>query len=261
MKLAEGFQLHQMPPGALPCRCHILRPDKARIVEDYLVKQLPTCYIASQHLKNRAEETGLSASEVLANKLPDPGHVMSGDFAEILTLFFLGSERQEKTVLVKKWRFKQDRLKSAPHSDVIILYRKDNKSPSSEDFVICAESKQKATASSFIPIAKAMEGFEKDRTGRLARTLLWLREKAIDSGSISMIEYLQRFVRANPVSFFKYYKAVAIIDREILDAELSRPLALPEQNANFEVVVLGINRLYEMYNKVYQRAIREVQVG
>ena len=128
-------------------------------------------------------ETGLPASEILQNKLPDTGNVMSGDFGEVLTLFYLGDERSEDVKHVKKWRFKQDRKKPAPHSDVIVLFREYSDRPSENDFVICAESKAKATGSPSEPIKNSIKGYESDKTGRLARTLVWLKEKEIDHGN------------------------------------------------------------------------------
>jgi hypothetical protein len=258
MNVASAFQPHTMPPNALSVRCHVLLADKAQLLEDYMVEQIPNCYIHRRQLKERKKETGLSASEILSNKLPDAGSVMSGEFGEMLTLFFLDSERTEKTVSVRKWRYKQDRKKPAPHSDVIILHRQDVQGLSPDDFVICAEAKQKATKSEFDPITQALEGFLKDRTGRLARTLLWLREKAIDAESRSMIEYIERFNQAQKVSFKKNYKAVAVVDRALLNDEITRNLSLPVQNDSFEIVVLGVNKLYKMYNDAYKRAINEV---
>ena len=254
MNVSDAFKPHKMPPNSLPVRCHVLNPNSDSLLENYLVRQIGNCYIDSKELRRRTEETGLSASEVLANKLPDPGAVMSGDFGEILTLFFLSSERPEVTHIIRKWRYKQDRLKPAPHSDVVILHREDTLRPSMTDFVICAEAKQKATRGPFDPITKAIEGFMADNTGRLARTLVWLREKAIDSDSKSKIEYLDRFTQANTVPYRKHYKAVAIVDRALLDAEISRDLDLPEQSEDFEVVVLGVDNLYDMYNSVYKRS-------
>jgi hypothetical protein len=260
MNVSGAFRLHALPPGSLPVRCHVLRADQATVLENYLVEKLPDCYITEQQIVDRRTATGMAASEIVANKLPDPGSVMSGDFGEILTLFFLSTERPEATRRIKKWRYKQDRQKSAPLSDVIILHRENVTAPSANDFVICAESKQKATESTFDPISKALEGYVSDNTGRLARTLTWLREKAIDSETTTDIEYITRFTHATAVSYKKHYKAIAIVDRAMLDDEITRAITLPEQNESFEVIVLGVDRLYEMYNSVYRRAPLEVVV-
>ncbi|MCK9419612.1 MAG: DUF1837 domain-containing protein [Nitrospirae bacterium] len=203
MNVSGAFQPHMMPPGSLPVRCHVLRPDQATILEDYLVQQLPHCYTTIQQIRDRIEETGLSAAEIVANKLPDPGAVMSGDFGEILALYFLSTERPEVTTLIRKWRYKQDRKKSAPLSDIVILHRQNATTISENDYVICAESKQKATPGTFDPISKALEGYTEDNMGRLARTLAWLREKAIDQESRPAIDYITRFTQAGEVPYKK----------------------------------------------------------
>ena len=223
--ISEAFEPHAMPDGALPVRCHVLQAIHATTLENYLVDSFPECYITKENVSLRAAQTGLSASQILANKFPDLGSVMSGDFGEIITLFFLSSERDEVTTPVKKWRYKQDRRKAAPHSDVIILHRLDIAAPSVNDFIICAEAKQKATPSNtYIPIVDAIEGYEKDKTGRLGRTLVWLREKAIDQDSQEDIKFLDRFTVDPTIEYLKKFKAVAIIDRALLDEEITRQI-------------------------------------
>ena len=112
-----------MPDGALDVQCHELHSVQIEALKDYLVRELPDCYITRQKLRASVKKTKLEPSIILANKLPDSGSVMSGDFGEIITLFFLSSECTVKAVPFKKWRYKQDRRKAAPHSDVVILYR------------------------------------------------------------------------------------------------------------------------------------------
>jgi hypothetical protein len=261
LKVAQVFKPHKMPDGALPVRCHVLKEDEAQALEDFLVKCLPDCYTTKLHLKERAESTGLPLAELLANKLPDPGSVMSGDFGEVLTLFFLGSERAEKITPINKWRYKQDRKKAAPLSDVVLFYREHAATATENDFVICAEAKQKAMASkTYVPITKAVEGFEEDKTGRLGRTLVWLREKAIDHGSKDEINFLDRFTIDPSIKYLKHFKAVAIIDRDLLDEEITRQIHLPKQDEFFEVIVLGIKDLKVLYEKVYGRAPAEVVI-
>jgi hypothetical protein len=259
MQVSEAFVSHSMPDEALDVRCHALHSEQIEALKDYLVKALPDCYITRRKLRASVRKTKLTPSNILSNKLPDSGSVMSGDFGEILTLFFLSSECTVKTVPVKKWRYKQDRRKAAPHSDVVILYRRSkNNKASKKDFVICAEAKQKATDSSFDPISGAIEGYEKDRNGRLARTLVWLKEKAIDQDSVEAIDFITRFTEISKIEYAKYFKAVAIIDLKLLDDELIREIPVPEQNELFEVIVLGIPDLKIFYETIFQKAIDEV---
>jgi len=224
-----------------------------------MVQEIPGCYISKDDLTTRMNATGLSASEILQNKLPDTGNVMSGDFGEVLTLFYLGSERSEVVKNVRKWRFKQDRKKPAPHSDVIVLFREYSDRPSVNDFVICAESKAKATGSPSEPIKNSIMGYESDKTGRLARTLVWLKEKEIDHGDADSLGFIKRFTdELLNVEFSKKYRAVAIIDRDYLDEELVRSLNLPPQNDEFEIIVLGVQNLKKLYEESFSRAVSEV---
>ena len=227
-----------------------------------MVRAIPGCYISTNDLAARITETGFSASEILKNKLPDTGNIMSGDFGEVLTLFFLESERSEVIRSVKKWRYKQDRKKPAPHSDVILLYRKDSDKPSKMDFVICAESKAKATDSPSEPIENSIRGYVEDKTGRLARTLVWLKEKAIDNEDSDYIDFITRFTDDHlDTGFSKKYRAIAIIDRKYLDDELTKSLDVPAQNDDFEVIVLGISSLKKLYEQSFSRAISEATNG
>ena len=196
---------------------HSTRRGRAALL-NFCVASLPECYITQATLRERIKTTALSASEILTNKLPDTGSVMSGDFGEIFALFFLGSQRPEKVALIKNWRYKQDRKKPAPHTDVVLLYREFADKSSKNDFVISAESKQKATKGTFAPIEAAIAGLVRDQTGRLARTLAWLREKAIDQGQKEEITLVERFTHDLAVTYAKHYKAVAIIDRDLLTA-------------------------------------------
>jgi hypothetical protein len=258
VKIFHAFDPYSIPKGGIAARCHVLRETQRIALMNFCVESLPDCYITQAALGERMKATGKSASDILANKLPDQGSVMSGDFGEIITLFFLGSERDEKVELIKKWRYKQDRKKAAPHSDVVILHRQFEDKLSKNDFVISAETKQKSTNSPFEPISNAITGLTLDQTGRLARTLAWLREKAIDHGTSEEVAFIERFTHELSVAYSKYYKAVAIIDLDLLDGELTRQ-PCPATNASFEVVVIGIKDLKAFYETIFGRALKEVK--
>ncbi|MFO3289592.1 Hachiman antiphage defense system protein HamA [Legionella pneumophila serogroup 1] len=255
--ITSWFIEYQKPDGAIAVRTHILDDSKQAHIEQYLSRLIPDCYISANVLATRVNETGFSASEILQNKLPDRGSVMAGDFGEILTLFYLSSERSEPVKKIRKWRYKQDRTKAAPHSDVVILHRNYVDKASKSDFVICAEAKVKSTQSSFCPIEKSIEGYNSDRTGRLARTLVWLKEKAIDQEDSESIEYIKRFTDdLLSTEFKKNYRAVAIIDRNFLDQELQKSLELPTQSEEFEVIVIGITNLKQLYEQSFSSAVK-----
>ncbi len=236
-----------------PLRCHHLdNEDAIEKLKAFLISKLPDCYASAQHLQRRSSKVGCSVEKVLCNRLPGQGKIMAGDFGEILTLFFLSSECDEDDLHhVLKWRYKQDRHAAAPHSDTLVIRQSDD-SPE-DDFIIVAEAKMKATRSkTWDPINSALEGMEKDYTGRLARTLTWLEEKYLDEESIEDIELIGRFTDASNPPYEKEHKAVAIIDLNFLDAELRRELKLPEKIDSYEIITLGLSDLKEVYEAVYQ---------
>lgn len=253
-------ELKERPEGSLDIACHVLSDNASQQLEDYLVDRLASCYISQEKLQERANHTGLTYSELIANKIPDKGSVMSGDFGEIFTLYFLDCQYEENLKLIKKWRYKQDRKKAAPHSDVILFNIEDLNNPSENDFVICAESKQKATSSLFDPITSAISGYESDRTGRLAKTLVWLKEKAIDEGNQDDIALASRFADGLNTTYSKLYKAVAVVDRDLLDDEITRDIDLPVRTDKFEVIVIGIDDLKVRYESVFERACSEADL-
>ena len=73
MTVAGLFRPYKMPRGALPVRCHVLSDAKAQHLEDFLVRQLPQCYMRTDHLRERILATGLPAADILSSKLPDRG--------------------------------------------------------------------------------------------------------------------------------------------------------------------------------------------
>ena len=242
------FQPYPPPEGGLSAQCLSLCADQAEALSAYLIKKLPFCYVSQKHLTER-QLAGFTVKEVLDAKLPDQGSVMAGEFGEILTMFYLRHERKDKTTAVRKWRYKQDRNKPTPHSDVIILHRGDT--ITTNDYVICAESKVKSTPSTFAPIERAVEGMTEDRIGRLARSLTWLKEKAIDHETPERKAFIERFTDAGPVTFAKYFHAVAVIDNRFLESELRKTLPIPVTESDCSIIVLGLDNLQELYERIY----------
>lgn len=253
------FERPNLPEGAIDASVYVVPVEKRQLIADFLVSKLPDCYISNETINLQMQRSGLSRTEIIQNKLPDRGNVMSGDFGEILTLFFLGSNGNGNLKKIQKWRFKQDRLKAAPHSDVILLNCSDPTSPSENDYVICAEAKAKATASnSYHPLEKAIEGYNSDKTGRLARTMAWLREKAIEGDIGAEIADINRFtLGATSTTYLKEHKAIAIVDFDFLDQELVKQLEIPTQNTEFELIAIGISDLKALYEECFSRAISE----
>lgn len=217
-----------------------------------LVDGIRRCYVADDFLEARAVEIGLSRAEVLASLLPDRGAVMSGDFGEILVFIYQGAAEHPTAVVgPKKWRLKQDRSKPAPYSDVVQLIVPAWPNTSDTDRVLCSEVKTKSTSGDSTPIPSAIADCEKDRVGRLAKTLVWLKERAIrdDLGSTS-IAHLDRFIEATdhpPAQ--KQFRAVAVICTSLLDEELAS--APDVASADYTVLVIAVPDLKRRYENLF----------
>lgn len=218
-----------------------------------LVGAARRCYVSDTFLAQRARELDVDPATIVAAVIPDPGSVMAGDFGEIVALLFLAaSDEPTEVIAPKKWRLKQDRLKPAPYSDVVQFVVPDWPEPSSNDRILCAEVKTKSTDSNTTPISSAISDSEKDRLGRLAKTLAWLKERALleDLGSTSL-DLIERFSQATehpPAE--KQFFAVAVICTSLLDAELADAPDTPPDDCS--VVVIGVPDLKSTYEHLFE---------
>jgi hypothetical protein len=224
---------------------------------EVLADGIRRCYSADDFLDARAAEIGLSRADVLATFLPDRGAVMAGDFGEILVFIYQGvAEHPAAVIGPKKWRLKQDRTKPAPYSDVVQFVLPAWPAPSDEDRILCSEVKTKSTSGDSTPIASAIADCEKDRVGRLAKTLVWLKERAIqeDLGTTSIAQ-LDRFIEATdhpPAE--KQFRAVAVICSSLLEAELA---AAPDvASADCTVLVVAVPALKQRYEALFDAVHR-----
>lgn len=221
------------------------------------------CYISDERLAALAEAAHSTPADILAAVLPDAGAVMSGDFGEIVGYIYLASREQATPVIgPKRWRLKQDRTKPAPYSDVVQLVLPQWPNASADDRVVCAEVKAKATAGSFTPIVKAIEGSLKDTTSRLTRTLIWLRERRIveDFGSIT-IDQLNRFINATEFPpHTRQFHAIAVICSNLVDGEIATlvPANIPLGCA---LAVISVPDLQNTYTTVYEAVHNSVSTG
>ena len=213
------------------------------------------CYLSDQSLASLLSTQGVTEQELVAACLPDRGSTMAGDFGEMLAFIFQLADKGELDLCgPKKWRLKIDRRKASPMSDVVQFASPTWPTPSADDRLLCSEVKVKSTNTKFRPITKAMEDSRKDRASRLAKTLVWLRERAILGSDTDVdIEQLNRFIKAaeNPV-FSKSFNAVAVVCGGLIEDELAvdPPVADPEH----QIVIIGIPDLKETYQSVFDAA-------
>lgn len=221
------------------------------------------CYVTDEVVRTQAQaleqqlggtfETRQSA--IINSKLPDAGATMAGDFGEILIYTYQAARAFPRTPIgPKKWRLKQDRTKPAPCSDVVHFILPSWPTATNQDEVLCAEVKMKSTNGNSTPIQDAIADCEKDRTSRLSRTLLWLRERALTEnlGQVE-IAHLNRFINATDYPpAVKTFRAVAVICNSLLNAEL--PNAPQQVSPDYELVVVAVPNLHAVYNAVFEAA-------
>jgi hypothetical protein len=242
------FQHQQDKPYALVK----LTSEQTSLLTTQVAVAVRRCYITDELLTKSALNSGLGQAEILNSKFPDPGSTMAGDFGEILCYFYQSTKGLPAfSIGAKKWRLKQDRTKPAPRSDVVHFVMPSRPNSGPNDILLCAEVKLKSTASSFKPIDSAIKDSEKDRTSRLAETLVWLRERAMTEplGDID-IPVLNRFINLvdhPPVE--KLYSAVAIICESLLTKELKTAPAT--SSTDYSLLVISVPNLKQTYEAVF----------
>ena len=227
---------------------------------DVLGVPVRRCYVDDDLLDSQAKRTGRTKAELVDAKLPDRGSTMAGDFGEILVfLYHAANDLDSDLIGPKKWRLKHDRTKPAQYSDVVHFIVPSWPLPSDQDCILCSEVKTKSTASSFSPIISAIADCEKDRTSRLAKTLVWLKERALleDLGSTT-VEHLERFIQATdypPAQ--KRFRAVAVVCASLLENEL---VDVPDDEpTDYTVVVIAVPNLKQRYQDVFKAAHATVE--
>ncbi|MDO3215853.1 Hachiman antiphage defense system protein HamA [Mycobacteroides abscessus] len=217
------------------------------------------CYVTDGAMNQRATETGATRREIVKVKLPDRGSVMAGDFGEILTSLVQAIEDHQSELLdPRKWRLKNDRTKPAPRSDVVQFVLPEWPEASADDRLICSEVKTKSTASEHSPILHAISDSEKDSDGRLVKTLVWLRERALDTGLETVsVGQLDRFINAvdYPAATHEF-RAVAVVCADLIESEL-KDIELPDLGDR-ALIVLVVPDLKDTYESVYDAILETV---
>lgn len=237
-------------------------PEVAAALADRLAQSLRRFYITDEKLQERASATGRSRRKILAAKLPDRGSTMAGDFGEF-ACFLYQATRQYPSLPIgpKKWRLKQDRTKPAPHSDVVHFVLPGWPAATDQDIIVCSEVKTKSTDADSTPIKSAIEDSAKDRTSRLAKTLVWLRDRALGEDLPGVdIDQLERFINADKhPAATRRFLAVAVICASLVPNELADAPAEPP--SDYIVVVMSVPNLKETYEQVFDAALTAVEDG
>lgn len=208
-------------------------------------------YISDEVLAAMAVARNRPPREILEARLPPAGAVRAGDFGEILVYLYQGSSLMPSHLKgQKKWRLKETRTHAAPYSDVVHFHLPEWPNPSGNDLLLCSEVKVKSTKTDADPISDARRDSKKDRVSRLAKTLVWLKERAMTDMEIDL-DQVERFIDATShPEYGKKFQAVAVVDENYLGAEIAKivqPLDL-----DCELVVISVPTLHATYSAVYE---------
>lgn len=234
-------------------------PESLALLAQRIGEPLRRCYITDAELDTAALRHKIPRAEIVASRLPDPGSTMSGDFGEVLGYFYQSIQALPAAAIgPKKWRLKQDRTKPAPKSDVVHFIMPNRPNSSEQDAILCSEVKAKAVRGDTKPIESAITDCKKDRTSRLASTLVWLRERAMttDLGDVD-IPMLNRFIDAiDHAPIVKHYRAVAVVCNALVEDELLTAPAVADPE--FTLVVIAVPDLKTTYTAAFAAALASV---
>ncbi|MCW7467674.1 Hachiman antiphage defense system protein HamA [Leptospira levettii] len=230
-------------------------------IKDHIKSYGKEFYLKEDELPRFSKKSTDERKKYLANHVvPSTAKIMSGDFGEIFSYFFIQSEYADKNINLygpKKWRWKEHPDSPAPFSDVIFLFAEDPSTPRSTDIAICVESKMSATkpSKSKNRIQDALDGAEKDRFTRLAQTISWIETKYERDNIQSDLPLVRRFKDPVNYPYKQEYYAVAIFDIGHIDLEISKGYA--KTSSEIKLYLLSINDLKKLYQTYFRELIDE----
>ena len=96
---------------------------KADFIRDMIVS-VRDAYISDEKIAELENTVHKTRQELIQRRLPKEIDIISGDFGEILTFHIATAHfASNANIKVKKWRFKDDKTKASPKTD-ILLHRK-----------------------------------------------------------------------------------------------------------------------------------------
>lgn len=219
------------------------------------IERLPSLFLncyASPEKIGKATQSGIARKDVIGTYIPDKPNIMSGEFGEILS-FHIIKEKYAKfsPYAPLKWRYKESKNSPSHKTDFILICH-----DRSSNFIVAAECKAKATRQTKNPIIEAIEGMKKDVLTRLADTLVWLKDRAIQGGNAESVNKLQKLL--DPVAYGSYekkFKAIAIIDKDLFVEPLHTQKDIADLNFDFELIAIVIPSLKKNYETIFKKIL------
>lgn len=205
----------------------LLKEGELKTLLDKLPSIYRRCYISDSKLEESLTKLPISREEIIGDRIPNDPVVMSGEFSEIFSTYFLIDKYEKDLNIIldhpNKLFWKEGKNKALHFTDVLLFSNMVGITDSEDDLLISGEIKSKATKNnSYDPIQDAIDGVINDKISRLAYTLDWVKEKFTADINNDGLTYINRYRLPHRKSYKKHFKAVIVIDKEFLTTEIEK---------------------------------------
>ncbi len=214
---------------------------------EILPKKFLDCYVPLEKVEQSERR-----KEFIQSYIPNLPNLVSGEFGEILSFYLMQDIYSDKEPEApKKWRYKENKNKPAQGTDFVLLCLNNN-----DNILVAAECKAKATCNTENPMVSAIAGMKKDALDRLVKTLIFLKDRALQENKVALFDRISRLL--NPVdyeTYDKHFKAIAIIDQAFVDDAFYQEVDINGIDFEYELVVIIVPNLKMKYQTVFSNIL------
>ncbi len=220
----------------------------------------------SDEILNRSVDNNISTrEEAIGDILPTEAKIKSGEFGEILMCYLAQKFLAPAANIVPlKWRWKENRDQPSHLTDVILLKCAYANNPQTTDYIYTVEVKSAATpikqGSPKSPINDAIEDALKDKNGRTAKTIIYLRQQYINREEIDNAKKTKRFEDGVSVTYNRFINAAIVVEKNSLPHHtdsLTEESKKTMKTENIGLFAVPLNNLKKIYENLYSRIPKE----
>ncbi len=244
----------------------VYRFNDTKLVEDFVKECLVPfrlAYIRDEQITliQRIKGEKRKRKDIISDRLPKPGMVMSGDFGEILT-FYLATEMwaADTNVRPMKWRLKDKKTDPSKYTDIVLLKLEEVDKACVTDKLYTIEVKTLCSRPSGdkCSLIDAVEDAEKDRVSRWYETLEYLRVRCedmmMDPYYEEMGDKIERFLNPIVVTYGKEHLAMALFEGKWENLQFQHlPKDFMSKHTKITLFCIPINDLQTIYEMVYSK--------
>ena len=230
---------------------------KAEFIKEMVVS-VRDAYISNEKIAELEITVHKTRQELIQKRLPKKKEIVSGDFGEILTFHIATAHFASKAnIRVQKWRFKDDKAKASPKTDILLFFKDAETYYSPKDTMYSIEVKTWASDpyNSKSAILNAVKDADVDRTSRAIETIDYFLTRIEDTGEY-MEHYsdIERFGGAYYQQCNKSFNAVAVVDSAYLSKHIANiPASMYTDYPGIYIYCLPIEDLYNSYLTIYSQ--------